>query len=238
MKNATTFGKKLAALLKKLPKAEPPEFADAHDPIAVLVFSFLMVDSTTEKALTGYGKLREHIVDFNDLRVSMPHEVASYLGARYPRGLERCQRIRAALRNVYLREHAVNVDSLKEAGKRDVKKYIESLEGMVPYVSARILLMSFDTHAIPVDEQLRAELVAAGAADEDADLAEISAWLSRQVRASDGLETHYGLQAWVEANAGGENRTKRKSASKGGAGNTRKKTSSRKKSTKVRSRTS
>lgn len=237
MKNAAACAKKLTSLLKKLPSVEPPEFEHADDPVAVLVLSFMMADATTEKALAGYRKLREHIVDFNDLRVSMPHEVAGYLGGRYPGAIDRCQRIRAALRNIYLREHAVTLDALREAGKRDARKYLESLEGMLPYVSARVLLMSFETHAIPVDTQLREQLVAGGAADEDADLAEISTWLTRQVRASDGLSTHLGLQAWVEANAGKGGRSRRKTSAKGGKSST-KKTSTRKKSTKVRSRTS
>ena len=43
MKNATTCATRLTALLKDLPTAELPEFPDHEDPVAVLVFSALML---------------------------------------------------------------------------------------------------------------------------------------------------------------------------------------------------
>src|SRR5438552_5300201 len=119
-----------------------------------MVFSFLLWESTTDKAMAGYARLFEHLVDFNDLRVSLPHETAEILGPRYPRVLDRCQRLRAALRTIYIREHAVHLNILKDTGKRDARKYIESLEGIVPFVASRVLVLSFETHAIPVDDQL------------------------------------------------------------------------------------
>ena len=160
MKNAPVAAKKLSALLKKIgPSKAPANLPHGDDPIAVLVMSFLMWEATTDKAIAGYSRLFEQVVDFNDLRVSMPHETAEILGPRYPRVLDRCQRLRAVLRNIYLREHAMILNSLKDTGKRDARKYIESLEGIVPYVASRVLVLSFDTHAIPVDYQLRAQLI-------------------------------------------------------------------------------
>ena len=202
MKNAAQCAKKLTTLLKKLPEGEPPELSNeiGDDPVGQLVFSFLLIDSTTEKAAAAYRKLLDQVVDYNDLRVSMPHETAGYLGSRYPRATERCEQLRTALRNVYLREHDVTLERLKGLGKREVKKYIESLEGVCPYTASRLMLVSFDVHAIPVDEQLREQLVAAGAADEEATSAEVSAWLTRQIKAADGLTSHYAFQRWVEEN--------------------------------------
>ena len=103
MKNTQTSEKKLTSLLrklKKMPPAEPEEFTDA---VEVLVKSFLIWDSTTIKASAAYKRLMDQIVDFNDLRVSMPHELVDWIGPRYPMAMERCQRIRAALRHTYHR---------------------------------------------------------------------------------------------------------------------------------------
>ena len=198
MKNANECAKKLTRLLRKLPAVAPPELPDADDPVAVLVLSFLMAESSTSRAIVAYSKLRDRVVDFNDLRVSMAHELAGYLGTRYPMALERSERVRSTLRNIYMREHKVNLDHLRASSKRDVRKYLESLEGVMPYVAARVMLLAFDAHAIPVDEQLRSQLVAAGAANETAKASEISAWISRQIKASDRLSTHFKLQAWVD----------------------------------------
>jgi endonuclease III len=222
VKNATACAKNLTALMKKLPEGAAPALPDGDDAVSVLVQSFLMCETTTEKAASAYRKLRDQVVDYNDLRVTMPSEMASYLGSRYPLAFDRCQRMRTVLRNIYLREHQVALDSLREAGKRDVKKYLESLEGIWPFVASRVMLLCFDVHAIPVDEQLRRNLVAAGAADEDADVSEISAWLARQVKAGAGLETHLRFQAWVEK--GGAKPASKKTTTKKKAGATTRKT--------------
>lgn len=235
MKNAAQHAKRFTALLRKLPPSPLPEFPDADDPVGVLVMSFLLADSTTEKAIAAYTKLQDVTVDYNDLRVSMPREVAAYLGARYPQGLERCQRLRAVLKSIYLREHDVTLDGLKAAGKRDVKKYIETLDGITPFVSARVLLMAFDSHAIPVDESLRERLVVEGVADDTSDAAEVSTWLSRQVKASDGVTTHLALQAWTEKTPlKTKPKTRKKTTSKAAATSTK---TTKKKSTAKTSKT-
>jgi len=198
LKNPTECVKNLRMLLKKLPAAAPLEFPDRADPMAVLVFSFLLWESTMEQALAAYEQLMDHIVDFNDLRVCMACETAEFLGARCPLAEERSRRLRAALRDIYLREHTVDLERLKTLGKREVRRELKTLDGMVPYVASRIMLLCFDTHAIPVDEQLRSHLAEVGAVDEEADVAEVSVWLSRQIRASAGLATHFALQAWVD----------------------------------------
>jgi hypothetical protein len=201
VKNATTCAKKLTALLKKLPAGTPPEAPGDGDPIALVVMSMLMWESTTEKAANAYTRALGRIVDFNDLRVCMPDEIEALIGVRYPRALERSQRLRAMLKDIYNREHAVTLDRLADLGKRDVKIYLDSLDGMVPYVSGRVLLLGFDGHAVPADEQLRDRLIEAGAADESADVTELSNWLARRIKASDSLGAHLALQRWVDQGA-------------------------------------
>jgi endonuclease III len=236
VKNATACAKQLTAILKKLPDGGADELPEQDDPIAVLVQSFLMWEASTAKARVAYDRLRERVVDFNDLRMCMPHELEEYLGSRYPLAGERSQRLRATLRNIFMREHAVTLESLHSMGKRDIKKYVESLEGMTPYVAARLMLLCFDTHAIPVDEQLRSQLVAAGAADESADVGELAAWLGRQVKANQGQAVAAGLQAWIDevggkaktTARGGRKKTTKKTAKKTTKKKTSKKTTSKK----------
>lgn len=204
MKNASHCVKKLSALLKKAGTVAPPEFPSPGDPVAVLVMSMLMWESTTAKALTAYAKLMEQLVDFNDLRVCMPHETLELIGPRYPRALDRCQRLRAVLRNIYLREHAVNLDRIAATGKREVKKYIETLEGIVPYAASRVMLLSFGTHAIPVDDQLRIQLIEAEASDSSMEVPDLSTWLASHIKAEDGIAAHYCLQSWIDDIADGK----------------------------------
>jgi endonuclease III len=198
VKNTNACAKKLRSLLEGLETPQTPEFPDSSDPIATLILSFFMWESTTERAIACYDRLRSHTVSFNDLRVSMPHEMVEWLEDDDALNLERAQRLRAVLRNVFLREHAVSLDALNDYGKREVRKYIDSLEGIVPYVASRVMLVCFETHAVPVDGQLREMLIEQGAADESAGVAELSAWMARQIRADESRDAHHKLQAWVD----------------------------------------
>lgn len=231
MKNAAVGAKKLTALMKKIgrkPLPEPvvlpgaefqeesPEGATPlkHDPVGTLVMSFLMWESTADKAQTAYDRILSSVVDFNDLRVSMPHETVEMIGPRYPLALNRAQRLRATLRNIYMREHAVSLDKPAIAGKRDLKKYVDSLEGMVPYVANRLLLLSFDVHGLPVDEQLRTALIDAEVADASVEVPELASWLATQIRADEAVAVHAALQAWNDARSAAGARSARKSSRK------------------------
>jgi len=201
VKNTNACARKFASLLKRVMKnapAQEPAFPDADDPVAVLIQSFLLWESETEGALACYERLRDGFVDYNDLRVSLPYEIVRITGQTDPRALDRSQRLRAVLNDIYRREHAVNLDRLRECGKRDVRKYLDDLEGMVLFVAARTALLAFDSHAVPVDDQLRAQLIEEEAAEEGVDLAELAQWLSRQVKAADGRAAHFALQAWSD----------------------------------------
>ncbi len=198
MSAATDGSKALNDLLKKLGAPPPAEFPDAANPVSVLVLSMLMWESTTSKALVAYQKLKDAVVDFNELRVCMPQEMIECIGVRYPLALERCTRLRASLNDIFRREHDVTLEQLRSGGKRDVKKYLDTLEGMTPYASARVQLLCFDAHAIPADEQLRQRLVAAGVIESSVDVAETSNWLTRNVKAGEGVAAHHALQNWID----------------------------------------
>jgi hypothetical protein len=124
------------------------------DPIATLVHSFLLWESNTTAAAQALARLREECVDFNELRVCLPEEIVGMLGSRYPFADERANRLRRSLNDIYRREHRVSFDHAMSMGKREQKTYVENLDGMVPFVAARLLLLHFGQAAIPVDEQL------------------------------------------------------------------------------------
>jgi endonuclease III len=232
VKNTAAHTKKLASLIKSVKVDGPPSFPDGADPVAVLIQSLLLWQSTTDKAMQAYDKLVKAVVDFNDLRVTMPAEIVGIAGMRDKLALDRAQRIRAVLRDVYLREHAVSLDRVKQMGKRDARKYVESLEGIMPYAAARVLLLCFDVHAMPVDDQLMEALIDAGATDEESDVPELAAWMARQIKAEQGIEAHLALQHWVESQTGaGRKKTTRKKSTTRKKTTTSKKTSTKKKST-------
>ena len=215
--NNQDSAKKFTGLLRKLKKSPLPDFEEPADAIEVLIKSFLIWDSTTVKAAAAYKRIMDQVVDYNDLRVSMSSELADWIGPRYPMALERCQRLRAALQHTYKREHVVSLERLRSLGRREVKHYLRSLDGISPYVADRVTLLCFEAHCIPVDERLRRALVKAGVCDDVVTVNDLSSWLSRQVKAANGTTTHYTLQAWSDrpgSGASGPTPSKRRTAPK------------------------
>jgi outer membrane biosynthesis protein TonB len=194
---------KFSAFLKKhRVGGEPallPEHVSASDPIAVLVHSWLLWESSSEQAATAMSKLIEQRVDFNELRVSLPHEVAGIIGKRYPRVEERLHGIRRTLHDLFLRRHELSFEYLSEKGKRDVKAEVESLDGITPFVSARLLRISFDVHAMPADDQLSALLHENDVIDEPVEPEDLAGWLGTAVKADEAVAAIAAMQAAVDA---------------------------------------
>ena len=203
MKSGVANATKLGSLLKKLGKPDPVPSAGEgdtgyDDPIAVIVFSFMLWESTTKQAQDAMRKIVDSVVDFNELRVSLPGEVAAIIGTRYPNAMQRAQQLKTALHDIYLAHHAVSLEPLQSAGKREVRAFIEGLKGMPPYVAARVLQRCYDVHAIPVDDRLVDLLIGKGVLTEIAPAEDVSKWLSRQVKSSDGTRVEAALRAFVD----------------------------------------
>ena len=193
---------KLSALLKKhrASSAESPlpENVATEDPISVLIHSWLLWEASTEHASVAMGKLMEARVDVNEIRVSLPHELAPAIGKRYPRLEERLGGLKRSLHAIYMRRHEISLDYVREKGKRDAKAEIESLDGMNAFVSGRLLRLSFDVHAMPADEQLSLLLHELGVIDEVVDHETLATWLASAIKADDGPSAIDAIQAAVD----------------------------------------
>ena len=131
MKNTAACAQKFRALLKKLEKGQDPTPVSDGDPVSTLIYSSLLWEATVSDATTAFDKLMKSVVDYNELRVLLAHDVIDIIGEEYPKADERARRLRAMLRDIYVREHEVTLESLSSLGKKDTKVYLESLEGMV-----------------------------------------------------------------------------------------------------------
>lgn len=197
--------KKLNALLRTLRAAHPDAaHADAdpaHRPpeccplTSQLVFSMLVWESSVPRAGTAFRRLFDSFADLNDLRAALPAETAAALGESYPLARERAERLRAALMDIYKREHEMSLHRLLVMPKRDARAYVASLDGVPPFAADRVALLALGAHCMPVDERLRAVLVGAGALDPALPLPDASAWLERHVRAADALAVYHALEA-------------------------------------------
>jgi hypothetical protein len=137
------------------------------------------------------------MVDYNEMRVALVDELAGVLGERYPRAMERSARLRSSLNDLYKREHAVTLERVAGMPKRDARTFLESLEGMPPFVAARMILLSMGGHAFPLDERTHKALQEEGAVPADLMLADAAGWLERQFRAGEATEPYLLIEEWM-----------------------------------------
>ncbi|MFN9993361.1 MAG: hypothetical protein ACK54H_08440 [Phycisphaerales bacterium] len=200
--------KKLPAFLKKLRSrfnesafGEPPVAEnEPHDAdIDTLVYSMLLWEATNTQARAAWKRLREHFVDYNDIRAALADEIAAVLGEKYPKAMERSLRLRSTLNDIYRRFHAVTLSPVRDMGKRDQKALFESLEGLPPFAAFRTLLLRLDVHAIPADDRLRDMLAEEGVIEESMDPIAVSHLLERHIYAESAKAVCGVLESWVEA---------------------------------------
>ncbi len=199
MKTDNTHAKQFTALVREWKRKFKSTSPEPHDPITQLVMGFLEWNATRRQAEEAYKQLMAVMVDTNDLRVSHSHELAAIIGADYPQVEQRTTRMREALQDIYLREHAVTLDSLADRPKKEVRAYLESLGGIPQYVAAQVTLLCFGGHAIPVDDKMAALLVEAGAVPAGGSVHDIASFLERQVKAGEAVALHHMMRAWADS---------------------------------------
>ncbi len=186
---------KFSALIKRYAQPEPTVDPNAVDPVALLISSFLMYDAPSHMAEAAMQKIRSATVDFNEFRVSLVSEMVHVIGVRYPRAEERCKALRRVLYDIFKHHHKVDLAHLEGRSKRDVRLYLENLDGMIAYVSNRVCLLKYGIHAMPVDQTVHEILVEEGALEPTVSLADAAGVLERHVRAEHGLGAYSALQA-------------------------------------------
>ncbi len=203
MRGATECAKRLkllfSSLRSKLGKvAHPP----ASDPITQLILGVLSRDTRESKAHEGLDRLRGIVVDYNELRVIPPMELADLL-SDFPDARLKGEDISRALNRVFAKEHLVSLDGLKELSKKDLAARLEEIDGLDAYTRARIRLLGLGQHAIPLDEAMWAYARAQEIVDHRCPLDEAQAFLERQIAQGDALEfvALVKKQAWEEMGA-------------------------------------
>ena len=195
--------------------------ADLDGGVHEFVYAFLLWEATPADASRAMKKIRDELADLNELRVCFEDEIVALLGVRYPRAAERCARLRLGLNEIFSREQALRLDHLVDAPKREARAYLESLPGVVPFVSARVVLLHLSAHAFPIDERLTQFLADEGVV-EGAEPAVESAKLERAVRAGEARDLYLALERVVssapktKSKRGGSAKSSRKAASAGG----------------------
>lgn len=158
------------------------------------VRSMLIWEASTAKAAAAMKRMAEACVDLNEFRVCLPGEMVKIIGERYPRVEERCLRLRAALNQLFIREHALTMQHLTDLGKREAREYLEGLDGVPRFATARVCLLCLGGHCAPVDGRIMRRLVDGKAIDPASTADAAASTLERAVRSGDLAEAYWLLQ--------------------------------------------
>ena len=186
MKNSAVYAAEVKKFFNRLKRSGPrPTLHEYDDPLKQLIYAVLSEDNSPTRARTAMTRLLANTIDYNDLRVSTPTELASIIESDIFNAVERTGVLIEVLSSIYSRENSVALNKTKTKNRRDARAYLEGLSGMTPYVLSGTMLWAFDEHAIPLDEQMLAVLKKEGLVDPDATMAEAQGFLRRHISAGD-----------------------------------------------------
>jgi hypothetical protein len=203
MRGATDCAKRLKSLSNSLrSRLGKVSLPPTTDPITQLILGVLSRDTPETKASEGLERLRSIVVDYNELRVIPPIELAGILGD-FPDARLKCEDISRALNGVFAQEHSISLDRLAGLPRKDVQGLLAQIGGLEPYTRARIRLLGLHQHALPLDEAMWALARAEHLVDARCPLLEAQQFFERQIAEEDALEFYALLKrhAWNELGA-------------------------------------
>ncbi len=186
MKNSAVYAAEVKKFFNRLKRNGPnPVLHEYDDPLKQLIYAVLSEDNSPTRAKAAMTRLLANTVDYNDLRVSTPTELASIIDSDILNAAERAGVLIEVLGSIYSRENSVGLNKTKTKNRRDARAYLEGLSGMTPYVLSGTMLWAFDEHTIPLDEQMFVLLKKEGLVDPDATMTEAQGFLRRHIPAGD-----------------------------------------------------
>lgn len=199
MKNARKYERKIKKLLSsgKGSVEAPPE---PPRPMETLLLGILQADAQRRQAEAAFQALEADYVDFNELRVSQPKEIVECIGKAYPHARRRADMITRVLGGLFARANSIDLAYMAEMPKRDLRRHLLEL-GLDRYAAAYLALMSFDAHAVCVDDTLVGCLEMDGRIEPGSDVADVQGFLERVVAQKDALAAHGTLRAYAEQRA-------------------------------------
>jgi endonuclease-3 len=127
-----------------------PEETPRRPPLEQLVLGLLGEQTSERKAEQGLRRLRTDFVDFNEVRVTRPHEVAKAIQMVAEPHLK-AWRIVRVLRQVFLRHGQVDLDFLSRLPLDQARGLLEQLDGVDARTVATVVLLSLGGNALPAD---------------------------------------------------------------------------------------
>lgn len=211
MKDSKKYAEKLMKVYRagkrEHGKAEKPEYAMSTDAMIYAIVSENIPDSAAQ---TAVKKLSKHFVDWNDLRVSRPEEIVDVLGKDTPENRRIADALTQALFAIFNKYDVVNLDALKEGGKRQAKAILEKLLPSSRFVINYVVLTAFEGHSIPLTPRMLEYLKKNELVHKDSEIEEIEGFLERQIPASQAFEFYSIIRQEAESSKNNDKKESKK----------------------------
>ncbi|MFQ5491213.1 MAG: hypothetical protein ACE5GE_10860 [Phycisphaerae bacterium] len=203
MKNGTLYAKRVKRVYQELKRSAKESIEPGHaEPLEQMVLAHLAWEASPTGARRALKLLREQMIDLNEVRVSTIHEIAAVIRESVPNSMDCARGISRCLNTVFKRESCLSLESLKSKGIREARQYLETLDGINPYVCASVLLWSLGGHAVPVSRRLLSALQKQDLIDPTSGPGEVQSFLERHVPASETRLFCRVMEKFATAKAG------------------------------------
>ncbi len=163
------------------PAKQPAEV----EPIEQIVLAILADNESPNKAQSVLQRLKGYYVDFNELRVARPGELAGQMGSTFAQASSKAKRILAVLKDVFGRENSFNLEFLKSKSKQDLEKYFRDIQGADNYLLSSVILYCCGRQAFPLDAKMLQACKELELVQGEVSLEDVQAYLERQLRSAD-----------------------------------------------------
>jgi len=150
---ATTTNKQrlltqLFTVLKKKGGSAEPE---ARPLLEQLLYGICRENTTRDQADRAYQNLRAQFFDWNEVRVSSPHEVEEALAA-LPEPMQRAERIISLLQEVFEANFSFDLETMHKKGVKQAVKSLARFQAVNDHTVAWAVQQSLGGHAVPLDD--------------------------------------------------------------------------------------
>jgi len=200
MKDSKEYSDEFQKFYRKLKrtygKVKKPDY---EDPVGALVYGIISERTSESWARGAYKRILEHFVDFNDLRVSPSGEILEVLGEDTVVTCGIASALVGALRALFEKNNMVSLLGLCQMSKRPARQVLSKIGGGVSrFVVNYCMLMSLQSHAIPLTEKMVEYLRSNGLVHPESDEQEIEGFLMRQVSSSGAYKFYAYLRSESE----------------------------------------
>lgn len=128
---------------------DPPEPAD-RPVLEQCVYGILREGATREEAEVAFDRLQTQFFDWNEVRVSSPHEVEEAL-AGLPQPALKAERVVSLLQEVFESTYSFDLESLHKKGMKQAAKQVSRYDAATDFTVAWVTQNGLGGHAIPLD---------------------------------------------------------------------------------------